>query len=490
MDIKNKNDRFKLKKNTSPECMEVSNTPEYSDWVEGIRNLNMEYSLKTGQTKKFKLDVFGCQMNERDSETIAGMLIDMGFEEVPNDKVADIIVFITCCVRGNAEERVYGHIGALSKECEQNGSIIVSCGCMMQQPHVVEKLKKSYHNVKIVFGTHNVHTFPKLLHQYVNKKKRVFDVWEKADKIVEDLPIKRTDKHKAWVSIILGCNNFCSYCIVPYVRGRERSRKMEIVLSEIKTLAQDGCKEITLLGQNVNSYGNDIGENDLFAKLLHNIENIDGIERVRFMTSHPKDLSDSLIEAMKTCKKVCNHIHLPFQSGSTRILEKMNRKYTKEQYLNLVSKIKDEIPGVALTTDIIVGFPGETEEDFEETLDVVRKVQFDAAYTFIYSSRKGTPAAKMDQTVPPEVISKRFQKLMDVQKDISTELAKKTEGKAFEVLVDGPSKQNPDIFSGRTRSFRLVNFEAEGIKKGDTVLVDIIRAGAFWLEGRGGKKLG
>lgn len=470
--------------------LEVGNSPHYSEFVNIIKNINLEYGLETGKTKKFKIDIFGCQMNERDSETISGILIDMGYEEVLKDEAADIIVFITCCVRENAEERVYGHIGALSKECKQNGSIIVACGCMMQQPHVVEKIKKSYHNVKIVFGTHNVHTFPELLNRYITKKKRVFDIWEKGETIIEDLPIKRTDKHKAWVSIILGCNNFCSYCIVPYVRGRERSRSKDIVLSEIKTLAEDGCKEITLLGQNVNSYGNDLGEKDLFAKLLHAIEDIDGIERVRFMTSHPKDLSDSLIEAMKTCKKVCKHLHLPFQSGSTRVLDKMNRKYSKEQYLNLVSRIKEEIPDIALTTDIIVGFPGETEEDFEDTLDVVRKVQFDAAYTFIYSPRKGTPAAGLDQAIPSEVISKRFQELMDVQKEISTQLAKETEGETLEVLVDGPSKQNPDILSGRTRSFRLVNFEAEDIKKGDLVLVDIICAGAFWLEGKGGRRIG
>ena len=235
------------------------------------------------------------------------------------------------------------------------------------------KIRKSYHNVKIVFGTHNIHTLPQLLYRYITGKKRVFEVWEKEDKVVEELPIKRTDKHKAWVSIILGCNNFCSYCIVPYVRGRERSRDINDVLAEIKVLAEDGCKEITLLGQNVNSYGNDLGEKDLFARLLYAIEDIEGIERVRFMTSHPKDLSDSLIEAMKTCKKVCNHLHLPFQSGSSRILEKMNRRYTKETYLELVSRIKAAIPEIALTTDIIVGFPGETEEDFEDTLDVVKK---------------------------------------------------------------------------------------------------------------------
>ncbi len=485
MEAKTNKDKFILRTNNSLAVgMGVENAPEFSDWVEQVRNLNTEYTLETGKTRKYKLDVFGCQMNERDAETIAGMLTDMGFEEVSKNDFADIIVFITCCVRENAEERIYGHIGALSNECEKNGSFIVSCGCMMQQPHVVEKLKKSYHNVKIVFGTHNIHTFPELLHRYLTKKKRVFSVWEKEDRIVEELPIKRTERHKAWVNIIYGCNNFCSYCIVPHVRGRERSRSMADIISEIKVLAADGCKEITLLGQNVNSYGNDLGEKDLFARLLYAIEDIDGIKRVRFMTSHPKDLSDSLIDAMKNCGKVCNHLHLPVQSGSTRILEKMNRKYTKEHYLSLVGKIKEAVPDIALTTDIIVGFPGETDEDFEDTLDVVRKVGFDAAFMFIYSPRKGTPAARFEQNIPPEVISRRFKTLVDLQTSIATDLARKTEGKILEVLVDGPSKQNPDILSGRTRTNRLVNFKAEGIEKGDFAEVEIIRAGAFWLEGR------
>lgn len=458
-----------------------------SEWTEHVRNLNTEYTLETGKTKKFKLDVFGCQMNERDAETIAGMLTDMGYEEVYGDDFADIIVFVTCCVRENAEEKIYGHIGALSKVCEEKGSIIVASGCMMQQPHVVEKIKQSYKNVKIVFGTHNVHMFPELLYRYLTKGKRVFEVWEKEQRIIEELPIKRAEKHKAWVNIILGCNNFCTYCIVPHVRGRERSRKMEDILSEVRALAEDGCKEITLLGQNVNSYGNDLGEKDLFAKLLYAIEEIDGIHRVRFMTSHPKDLSDSLIDAMKNCSKVCNHLHLPFQAGSNRILKLMNRKYTREHYLELIGKIKAAVPDIALSTDIIVGFPGETEEDFEQTLDIVEKVGFDSAFMFIYSPRKGTPAAKLEQTTPSEVISQRFKRLADLQTEIATKLAKRFEGKTVEVLVDGPSKQNPEMLSGRTRDNRLVNFKAEGVEKGEFVNVEIVRAGAFWLEGRGGK---
>ena len=346
-------------------------------------------------------------MNERDAETIAGMLTDMGYEEVYGDDFADIIVFVTCCVRENAEEKIYGHIGALSKVCEEKGSIIVASGCMMQQPHVVEKIKQSYKNVKIVFGTHNVHMFPELLYRYLTKGKRVFEVWEKEQRIIEELPIKRAEKHKAWVNIILGCNNFCTYCIVPHVRGRERSRKMEDILSEVRALAEDGCKEITLLGQNVNSYGNDLGEKDLFAKLLYAIEEIDGIHRVRFMTSHPKDLSDSLIDAMKNCSKVCNH--LPCRSGgSNRILKLMNRKYTREHYLELIGKIKAAIPDIALSTDMWAS--GETEEDFEQTLDIVEKwVLIQPSCLYIHPARYS--CLKLEQTTPSEVISQRFKGL-------------------------------------------------------------------------------
>ncbi|MDI9513895.1 MAG: tRNA (N6-isopentenyl adenosine(37)-C2)-methylthiotransferase MiaB [Bacillota bacterium] len=487
-------DNTRDRKNTSVSCgqdgHDLARSMESADWMEQVRNLNAEHSLSTGKVRTFRLDVFGCQMNERDAETIAGMLTNMGYEQVSHDEPADIIVFVTCCVRENAEEKIYGHIGALSHECEKHGSIIVASGCMMQQPHVAEKIKKSYRNVKIVFGTHNIHDFPMLLHRYLTKRKRVFEVWEKEGRVIEDMPIKRSHRHKAWVNIVYGCNNFCTYCIVPYVRGRERSRRREDILEEIRALASDGCREITLLGQNVNSYGNDLGEKDLFARLLYDIETVDGIDRVRFMTSHPKDLSDSLIKAMKECSKVCEHLHLPFQAGSNSVLERMNRKYTREHYLDLVERIRDAVPDIALTTDIIVGFPGENEEDFEDTLDLVRRVRFDAAYTFIYSPRKGTPAEKWEQTEPPETISKRFQRLLEIQTDISTQLAKRYEGRTVEVLVEGPSKSNPDMQSGRTRTGRLVNFKADTDLTGQMADVNIIRAGAFWLEGKEGKRRG
>jgi tRNA-2-methylthio-N6-dimethylallyladenosine synthase len=482
------------RKNESVSCGQddgiLARSMESADWMEQVRNLNTEHVLKTGKVRTYRLDVFGCQMNERDAETIAGMLTNMGYERVSPDQPADIIVFVTCCVRENAEERIYSHIGALSHECLKNGSFIVASGCMMQQPHVTEKIKKSFRHVKVVFGTHNIHEFPRLLCQYLTSGKRVLEVWEKEGRIIEDMPIKRRCRHKAWVNIVFGCNNFCAYCIVPYVRGRERSRKKEDVLAEIRALAADGCREVTLLGQNVNSYGNDLGVKDLFARLLYDIEEIDGIDRVRFTTSHPKDLSDSLIRAMKECKKVCEHLHLPFQAGSNRVLERMNRKYTREHYLDLVDRIRDAVPDIALTTDIIVGFPGETEEDFEDTLDLVRRVRFDSAFTFIYSPRKGTLAEKWEQTAPHEVISRRFKWLVEVQTEIATQLASKYEGKTVEVLVDGPSKTNPDMQSGRTRTGKLVNFRAEGDLTGQMLDVKIIRAGAFWLEGREVKRRG
>lgn len=471
-------------------CDAAAHGTETAEWMEQVRNLNAEYTLQTGRIRTFRLDVFGCQMNERDAETIAGMLTGMGYEQVPDGERADVVVFVTCCVRENAEERIYGHLGALSRDCEEHGSIIVASGCMMQQPHVAEKIKKSYRNVKIVFGTHNIHTFPELLHRYLTRRKRVFEIWDKERGIVEDLPATRADRHKAWVNIVYGCNNFCSYCIVPYVRGRERSRRPEDILSEIESLAAGGCREVTLLGQNVNSYGNDFGEKDLFARLLRDVDRIAGIERIRFMTSHPKDLSGSLIEAMRSCGKVCEHIHLPVQSGSNRVLARMNRKYTREHYLDLVGRIRNAIPGVSLTTDIIVGFPGETEEDFNDTLDLVRRVGFDAAYMFIYSPRRGTPAEKFERTEPPEVVGERFRRLLETQTGIATELAKQYEGKTVEVLVDGPSKSNPNVMTGRTRTGRLVNFISDGVKAGDIAGVEIIRAGAFWLEGRGGETRG
>jgi tRNA-2-methylthio-N6-dimethylallyladenosine synthase len=422
-------------------------------------------------------------MNERDAETCAGLLDEMGFVQAGAKEPADLILFVTCCIRENAEGKIFGHIGALSQECSDRGSYILAGGCMMQQPHVAEKIKKSYPQVKVIFGTHNIHRLPELILAFETGGKRVFEIWDKPGEPAGPLPAHRMDPHRAWVAIAAGCDNFCSYCVVPHVRGRERSRPMEEVMTEIRELAASGTLEITLLGQNVNSYGSDLGETDLFADLLHEIEKVDGILRVRFMTSHPKDLSMKLIHAMRDCPKVCAHLHLPVQSGSSRILARMNRKYTSAHYLGLVDRIRTEMPDIALSTDLIVGFPGETDEDFEETCILVDQVGFDFAFLFLYSPRKGTPAASFPDQVPSSVASARFQRLLKMQTERATEIAKHLEGAVLEVLAEGRSKEDESMFSGRTSGNRLVNFTSPFDPSGKLVPVRIVRAGAFWLLG-------
>jgi tRNA-2-methylthio-N6-dimethylallyladenosine synthase len=354
----------------------------------------------------------------------------------------------------------------------------------MQQPEVVGYVKKVYKHVDLIFGTHNLYMVPELLYTAIQEKHPVIEVWESTGQIAEDMPIERKDGVKAWVTVMYGCNNFCSYCIVPYVRGRERSREIEDVVKEVTFLANEGYKEVTLLGQNVNSYGKDLGEGTTFAKLLYAIDKIEGIDRIRFATSHPKDLSDELIIAMKDCKKVCEHLHLPVQAGSSKVLHEMNRKYTKEDYLALVDRVRKEIPEISLTTDIIVGFPGETEEDFEDTLDVMRKVKFDSAYTFLYSKRTGTPAAKRLEQVPEAVMKDRFQRLLDVQNEISKELNDKLYGEIVEVLVEGPSKTNEEFMTGRTRTNKVVNFKGGQDLKGMLVKVKIDKTLTWSLDGK------
>ena len=444
---------------------------------------NQALTLEKGRIRTYRLDVYGCQMNERDAETCAGLLDEMGFVRVADKEPADLIIFVTCCVRENAEDRIYGHIGMLSQECKDHGSIILAGGCMMQQPHVVEKIRKSYPQVKIVFGTHNIHRVPELLLAWETGGKRMYEIWDKPGDAPAQLPATRMDPYRAWVAIASGCDNFCTYCIVPHVRGRERSRPLAEVLEEIRGLAGQGFKEITLLGQNVNSYGNDLGEKDLFAALLREIENIDGIGRVRFMTSHPKDLSESLIDAMRDCRKVCAHLHLPVQAGSNDVLRRMNRKYTREEYFALVERIRAKVPDLSLSTDLIVGFPGETEADFEETYDLVQRVGYDFAFLFLYSPRKGTPAAAYPDQVPPEAANARFQRLLKMQTDQATERAKRFEGKVLEVLAEGRSKEDDSLFAGRTAGNRLVNFTAPVDPTGRIVKVRVVRAGAFWLQG-------
>lgn len=430
---------------------------------------------------------FGCQMNSRDSEKITGILSETGFT-ITEDEEADFIIYNTCTIRENANQKVYGHLGYLKSKKKQNPErLIALCGCMMQEKEVVEKIRQSYGFVDLIFGTHNIFKFPELLYgvlrnQGQKKHKLFIDIWEDTNQIVEELPEERKYFFKAGVNIMFGCNNFCSYCIVPYVRGRERSRKPEDILKEIKTLADQGVVEIMLLGQNVNSYGKTLETPMTFARLLQEVEKIDGIKRIRFMTSHPKDLSDELIEVMKNSRKICRQLHLPLQSGSSRILEKMNRRYDKEHYLSLVEKIRTAIPDIALSTDIIVGFPGETEEDFLETLDVVRKASYDSAFTFQYSKRTGTPAAAMEQ-VPGEVVTERFNRLLALVQEMSAKEAGKDLGKVVEVLVEEKNKQEDSYVTGRMSNSRLVHFKGDESLIGRLVNVRLTENCNFYYVG-------
>ena len=426
---------------------------------------------------------FGCQMNARDSEKLVGILKVIGYKETDNEK-ADFVVYNTCTVRENANLKVYGHLGLLSNYKKKNPEMkIAMCGCMMQEAHVVEKIKKSYRFVDVVFGTHNIYKFAELLYMRIVKNAMIIDIWEDTINIVEELPLERKFSFKSGVNIMFGCNNFCSYCIVPYVRGRERSREPKDIINEIKMLSEDGVKEIMLLGQNVNSYGKNLEEPMSFAKLLEEIEKIEGIERIRFMTSHPKDLSDELIEVMAKSKKICRQLHLPVQSGSSRILKIMNRRYDKEHYLNLVEKIKKAMPDISLTTDIIVGFPGETEEDFLETMDVVKKVKYDSAFTFIYSKRSGTPAAEMDEQIPEDVVKDRFNRLLEVVQKCANEQTVRFEGEVQSALVEELNSQLEGFVTGRLSSGLLVHFPGTEELIGKIVDVKLNEAKGFYYMG-------
>ena len=434
--------------------------------------------------KSYNICTFGCQMNEHDSETLAGMLEQLGYIEHINKKEADVSILNTCSVRDNADKRFFGTLGELKKAKETNpGMVVAVCGCMMQQQHIIDTLKSKYPWVDLIFGTHNLHEFPKLLNNVLNERNKLVDVWENAGEIVEGLPAKRMHPFKASVNITFGCNNFCTYCIVPYTRGRERSRRPEEILNEVKELVASGVKEITLLGQNVNSYGNGSDFSVDFADLIYLLNEIEGLERIRFMTSHPKDLSDKLIQAYQDCDKLCNYIHLPVQSGSSEILKRMNRKYTKEDYLLVIKTLKAAVPEIAITTDFIVGFPGETEEDFEETLSLVDQIQFDSAFTFLYSIRKGTPAEKYEEQVPEDIKHIRFNRLVDKLNEIAAEKNKACEGKVLSVLVEGPSKTNSKTYTGRTESIKIVNFKGTSDLVGKIVPVRILEGKTFSLNG-------
>ncbi len=434
--------------------------------------------------ESFFISTFGCQMNEEDSEKMSGMLKSMGYEKAENKEEASIIIFNTCCVRENAELKVFGNLGALKGLKKKRPDLIIGiCGCMMQQKGMAEEIMEKFPFVDMIFGTHNAYKFPEYLNRVKQEGKAVCEIYNEETEIVEGLPLDRESSIKAFVTIMYGCNNFCTYCIVPYVRGRERSRKPEDIENEIKDLVANGYKEITLLGQNVNSYGKGLDEEIDFAKLLRRINEIDGLERIRFMTSHPKDLSDDVIYAIRDCEKICEQIHLPVQSGSDDILKKMNRHYDRERYLSIIEKIKKEIPGVAITTDIIVGFPGESEEDFEETLDMIKEVEYDSAFTFIYSRRKYTPADMMLNQVDDSVKHERFNRLVEVVNEICAKKNLEYEGKCVEVLVEGPSKNDDNKLMGRTRTGKLVNFTGSKDSIGKLVNVKITKASSFSLKG-------
>lgn len=479
---------------------DIKNELEY---IEKVRKIN------EGKNAKYYILTMGCQLNENDSEKICGMAEKMGYTKTDNIMEADLVIYNTCCVRENAEERLFGKLGEVKKLKEARGTIIAIGGCMMQEKHIVDKIKKSY-KYDVIFGTHTLHRFPEDLYNAIIENKKITDILDIDGEIIEGLPIKRDDNIRASVTIMNGCNNFCTYCIVPYVRGRERSRAPEDILNEVRKLAQEGYKEITLLGQNVNSYmrvereklkqsikdesdnveksssagqRNSINEIDSFAKLLRAVNEIPGIEKIRFISPHPKDFTDDVIEAIRDCSKVSKFIHLPLQSGSTEVLKVMNRVYTKEQYLELVEKMKKKIPNVKFSTDIIVGFPGETEEDFEDTLDVVRKVKFEQIFMFIYSRRVGTPADKMENQIPDEIKHKRFDRLKALYEEILKEKNREYIGKVEQILIEGYSKTNKELLTGRTDTNKVVVLEGDGSLIGKVIPVKIVSEHMWYLKG-------
>ena len=472
--------------------MGTINIDQQLDYIDKVNNINK------GKNLKYYILTMGCSLNENDSEKLSGIVTKMGYTKTENIEEANLILFNTCCIRENAEERLFGKLGEAKKYKEKNNAIIAIGGCMMQEKHIVEKLHKSYPYVDIIFGTHTLHKVPEDIYKILVDNGRLEDVLDIDGEVIEGLPIKRDDNIKALVTIMNGCNNFCTYCIVPYVRGRERSRHPKDILEEIEGLAKQGYKEIMLLGQNVNSYlrsekwkekGLDYNGINSFATLLRAINKIDGIERIRFISPHPKDFTEDVIEAIRDCEKICNFIHLPIQSGSSNILKTMNRKYTKESYLELVNKMREKIPGVKFSTDIIVGFPGETEENFEDTLDVVRKVNFEQVFMFIYSRRVGTPADKMENQIPEEIKHKRFDRLKALYEEIIAENNKEYIGTVQDILVEGYSKTNDSFLTGRTDSNKVVIFEGDSDLIGKIAKVKIISEHMWYLRGEVIKEL-
>ena len=454
-------------------------------YIEQARKYVQTESEKLGRPLTASVITFGCQMNARDSEKLAGVLEAAGYEIHEDDEAADFLIYNTCTVRDNANQRVYGHLGVANGNKRRNSHMKVAlCGCMMQEESVIEKLKTSYRFVDLIFGTHNLYKFPEYLTRvFENPGEMLIDIWKDTDQIVETLPVERKYRFKSGINIMFGCNNFCSYCIVPYVRGREKSREPKDILREIERLVADGVVEIMLLGQNVNSYGKNLSEPITFAQLLEQVCEIEGLQRVRFMTSHPKDLSDELIKVMKRNPKVCRHLHLPLQSGSTRILTAMNRRYTKESYLALAQKIRKELPDMAITTDIIVGFPGETAADVEETIDVVKQVEFDNAFTFIYSKRTGTPAASMENQVPEEEVKRNFDRLLQVVQETARKRVSRYQGQVMDALVEEINEYDPHLVNGRLSNNTIVHFPGSAELIGQIVPVYLKECRGFYYMG-------
>ena len=480
-----------INKEDTLEILRMAPAPEpqrQQYFIEKTADLLREQERVLGRKATFHVTTFGCQMNERDSEKLRGILLKVGFEPVDGEE-ADFVLYNTCTVRENANQKVYGRLGTLGGLKKKSPAMrLALCGCMMQEPEEVEKIKTSYPFVDLIFGTHNIYKLAELLYRMYTTEGMLIDVWKDTDRIVEDLPAQRTYPFKSGVNIMFGCNNFCTYCIVPYVRGRERSREPKDILREVEFLAKDGVSEIMLLGQNVNSYGKNLPEPVSFAELLKMVAAVDGISRVRFMTSHPKDLSQELIDAMASTPEVCPHLHLPLQSGSSRLLKKMNRRYTKEQYLDLCGRLREKMPDLSLTTDLIVGFPGETEEDFLETLDVVRKVRFDSAFTFIYSKRTGTPAAAMPDQVPDEIVHDRFDRLLALVQQIGREQSERFAGQTLPVLVEHINTQDPSLVTGRLTSNLVVHFPGGEDLIGKTVPVYLKECKGFYYLGERDKR--
>lgn len=465
--------------------IDKSELERMTGYTELLRKRCDAFEAEYGRRPLALCETHGCQQNENDTERIRGMLRDAGYAFCDDVYSADLVVFNTCAVRENAEDKVFGRIGILKHIKEKRPHMmLVLCGCMVQQEHIAEKIRRVHGQIDLIFGTHALYRFPELLYNAYKSRKTVVDIENSEGAIAEDIPIMRDAAHKAWVSVMYGCNNFCTYCIVPYVRGRERSRMPERILDEVRTLAADGVTEITLLGQNVNSYGKDLEQKTDFAELLRMVNEVEGIERIRFMTSHPKDFGDRLIDAMAECEKVCPQLHLPFQSGSDKVLKDMNRRYTRAEYLEKLDKVKRRIPNLATSTDIIVGFPTETQEDFESTISLLREAEFDSVFSFIYSRREGTPAAKMEMSLSEEQIHANFNRMLEVQNEISRRKNEAYVGRICRVLVDGESKTDKAMLTSRTDTMKIVNFPGDASLAGKYVDVEITKAQTWSLYGR------